>query len=53
MDNIEENPFAYILSKLAIARYEQTKEQLIELEDELRTVNRFFQIQSLQEKLIH
>lgn len=42
MDNIEENPLAYILSKLVIARYEQTKEQLIELEDELRTVNRFF-----------
>lgn len=42
MNNIEKKPFADIVSKLLFARYEQTKEKLIELENELRTVNRFF-----------
>lgn len=51
MDDIKENPYAQIIFKILFTRHEQTREQLIELEEELRTINRFFPDTKITKKI--
>ncbi len=51
MDDMNKNPYAHIIFKILFARHEQTKEQLIELEEELRRINRFFPNTTITKKI--